>query len=111
VDLQMMGVQIEDSQQFAKALVRAGVDIVDVSGGLCGGMPASLDGIEGFFVPQAQAIKQVVDVPVIGVGGVKRPQYANQVIQDGKVDFIAVGRALEKDPYWAVKAVKSLKAG
>ncbi|MFX1341080.1 MAG: NADH:flavin oxidoreductase [Promethearchaeota archaeon] len=111
VDLQMMGIQIVDSEQFAKALVHEGVDILDVSGGLCGSAPASLEGTEGYFVPQAQAIKQVVDVPVIGVGGVKTPQYANQVIQEEKVDFIAVGRALQNDPYWAVKAVKTLKAG
>ncbi|MFX1566519.1 MAG: NADH:flavin oxidoreductase [Promethearchaeota archaeon] len=110
VDLALMGTQINDSQFFAKALVNAGVDIVDISGGLCGGAPAELAIREGFFVPQAEAIKAHVDVPVIGVGGVKTPRFANQVIRDERVDFIAVGRALRKDPDWAIKAVKYLKA-
>ena len=109
VDLQMMGTQIEDSQQFAKQLAAAGVDIINVSGGLCGSAPSSLATEEGFFVPQAHAIKQSVDIPVIGVGGVKTPQFADQVIREGKVDFIAIGRALKNDPDWAIKAVKFLK--
>ena len=110
VDLALMGNQIEDSQYFGRALENAGVDILDVSGGLCGGAPTELATREGFFVPQAEAIKTQVDIPVIGVGGVKTPHYANQVIQDGSVDFIAVGRSLRNDPDWALKAVKYLKA-
>jgi NADPH2 dehydrogenase len=109
VDLQMMGTQIEDSQQFAKQLVSAGVDILNISGGICGSAPSSLASDEGFFVPQAHAIKQTINVPVIGVGGVKTPQYADQAIREGKVDFIAVGRALKKDTDWAIKAVRFLK--
>lgn len=109
VDLEMMGNQIEDSKQFAKRLSQEGVDIIDVSGGMCGSSPKSFAGQEGYFVPQAESIKQVVNVPVIGVGGVKTPQFADQVIRDGRVDFIAVGRSLKQDPYWAVKAGKLLK--
>ncbi|MFW9832011.1 MAG: hypothetical protein ACFFD8_09570 [Candidatus Thorarchaeota archaeon] len=109
VDLEMMGSQIEDSQQFAKRLSQEGVNILDVSGGMCGSAPKSLIRQEGYFVPQAEAIKQSVDKPVIGVGGVKTPQFADHVIRERKVDFIAVGRALKKDPLWAVKAVKFLK--
>jgi NADPH2 dehydrogenase len=110
VDLALMGTQIEDSQYFAKSLANAGVDILDVSGGLCGGAPSELTGHEGFFVPQAEAIKAYVDIPVIGVGGVKTPQFADEVIRDERVDFIAVGRSLRNDPDWALKAVKYLKA-
>ncbi len=110
VDLELMGTQIEDSQYFGRALANAGVDILNVSGGLCGGAPSVLAVREGFFVPQAEAIKSKVDVPVIGVGGVRTPKYADQAIKDGSVDFIAVGRALRTDADWALKAVKYLKA-
>lgn len=110
VDLELMGTQIEDSQFFSKALANAGVDILDVSGGTCGAAPKKLAVQEGFFVPQAETIKAHVDIPVIGVGGVKTPQFANEVIVDERVDFIAVGRALREDADWAVKAVKYLKA-
>lgn len=110
VDLELMGNQIEDSQYFAKALANFGVDILNVSGGICGAAPTELAAQEGFFVPQAEAIKAHVDVPVIGVGGVKTPEFANQVIREERVDFIAVGRALRKDADWALKAIKYLKA-
>ncbi len=108
-DLDSSGTRIEDSQKFAVKLEEAGIDIIDVSGGLCGGMPAQLQRIQGFFIPQAEQIKKVVDIPVIGVGGIKDPKYANKLIQEEKVDLVAVGRALLKDPDWAIKAVKTLK--
>jgi len=109
VDLQMMGTQLEDSMHFAKALEQAGVDILHVSGGMCGGSPSSLAGQEGYFFPQAEEIRRVVDIPVIGVGGVKNPWFADEAIRDEKVDFVAVGRALKADPFWAIKALKALK--
>jgi 2,4-dienoyl-CoA reductase-like NADH-dependent reductase (Old Yellow Enzyme family) len=78
-DLHPEGTSIEDAMVFARRLVDAGLDIIDVSGGICGSRPSTLQGIQGFFVPQAQKIKSVVNVPVIGVGGIIDPQYANQL--------------------------------
>jgi len=52
----------------------------------------------------------VVDTPVIGVGGIMEPEYADTVIREGKVDLVAVGRALLEDPDWATKAIKKLEA-
>jgi len=103
------GTQIEDSKRFAVKLEEAGVDIIDVSGGICGGAPASLEGTQGFFVPQAQEIKKVVNVPVIGVGGIIEPEYADKIVKEGRVDLVAVGRGLLNDPDWAVKAIEKLK--
>jgi 2,4-dienoyl-CoA reductase-like NADH-dependent reductase (Old Yellow Enzyme family) len=44
------------------------------------------------------------------VGGIKEPDYANKIIQEGRVDLVAVGRSLFKDNNWATKAVKGLSA-
>jgi len=106
-DLDPAGTRIEDSQEFAVRLEEAGVDIMDVSGGLCGSRPAQLGNIQGYFVPQAQQIKKVIDIPVIGVGGITEPEYARKITQKGQVDLVAVGRALLKDPNWAIKAIKT----
>ena len=108
-DLDAEGTKIEHSKRFAVELEEAAVDILDVSGGLCGGSPASLQGVQGYFVPQAYEIKKVVDIPVIGVGGITEPEYANKLIQEERVNLVAVGRALLNDPDWAVKAIKKLK--
>ena len=109
-DLDPAGIKIEDSKKFAIKLQEAGVDIIDVSEGLCGSRPPQLQDRQGYFIPQAQQIKKVVDIPVIGVGGITEPEYANTVIREEKVDLVAVGRALLKDPDWATKAIKTLEA-
>jgi len=108
-DLDPAGTQIEDSQKFAVRLEEAGVDIIDVSGGLGGSRPEQLQDRQGYYVPQAQQIKKVVGVPVIGVGGIKEPQYADRIIREGRVDLVAVGRELLKDPDWASKAIETLE--
>ena len=58
---------------------------------------------------QAKQIKKVVEIPVIGIGRITEPIYANKLIQEGYVDLVAVGRALLKDPKWVIKAIKILE--
>lgn len=108
-DLAPSGTHIEDSVAFAIKLEQAGVDIVDVSGGMCGSEPKQLRSIQGYFVPQARVIKKAVNVPVIGVGGITEAEYADKLVSDGRVDLVAVGRALWKDNKWAEKAFETLR--
>ncbi|MGA8857182.1 MAG: NADH:flavin oxidoreductase [Candidatus Bathyarchaeia archaeon] len=109
-DLAPNGTRIVDSAAFAAKLEQRGVDVVDVSGGMCGSEPKQLRNVKGYFVPQAYEIKKAVRIPVIGVGGITEARYADKLIRDGKVDLVAVGRALWKDPKWAEKALEELKA-
>jgi len=89
-------------------LEEARVDIIDVSGGLCGSRPEQLHGIQGYLIHQAQQVKKAVNIPVVGVGGIKEPEFADNLIREGRVDLVAVGREILKDPEWAKKANKSL---
>jgi 2,4-dienoyl-CoA reductase-like NADH-dependent reductase (Old Yellow Enzyme family) len=107
-DLNPEGIHIEDSQKFSVKLVEYGVDIIDVSGGLCGSRPEHLQRKQGFFIPQAQKIKSVVTVPIIGVGGIKEPRFADNLVKEGKVDLVAIGREILKDPEWTFKAMNIL---
>jgi len=107
-DLAPSGTHIEDSVIFAKTLEQAGVDIIDVSGGMCGSEPKQLRQVKGYFVPQANAIKKAVNVPVIGVGGITDAEFADKLIVEGKVDLVAVGRAFWRDNKWAEKALEKL---
>lgn len=102
------GFTIDEARIFAKKLEEAGVNIIDVSGGLCGSRPSDLAGTQGFFVPLAEKIKKAVQVPVIGVGGIKDPKVADRFIRRNQVDLIAVGRALLRDPDWARNAIDVL---
>ncbi len=108
-DLAPYGTHIEDSVTFAKRLEASGVDILDVSGGMCGSEPRQLRQVKGYFVPQAATIKKAVTVPVIGVGGITEPEYADMLVREGKIDLVAVGRAFWGDSQWAEKAVETLK--
>lgn len=42
-------------------------------------------------------------VPVIGVGSIHTPDDAAFVLEKGKTDFVALGRALVVDPHWVEK--------
>jgi 2,4-dienoyl-CoA reductase-like NADH-dependent reductase (Old Yellow Enzyme family) len=101
------GISISECQTFARELVKAGINIIDVSGGLIGSRPEHMSG-QGYFLPLAQKIKLVVPVPVIGVGGIKDPRFADEAIRQGKIDLAAVGRAILSDPDWAIKAAKAM---
>lgn len=107
-DMMPGGLTIKESRIFAAKLESLGVDIIDVSGGLCGSRPAHLTG-QGYFIPLAEKIREVVEIPVIGVGGIKDPEFADKVIREGRVDLVAIGREMLRDPKWAEKAVNKLK--
>ena len=109
-DLAPHGTRIEDSIIFAQKLEKSGVDIIDVSGGMCGSEPKQLKHVKGYFVPQASEIKKLVSVPVIGVGGITDAEFADKLVSEGKVDLVAVGRAFWRDNEWAEKAIQKLRA-
>ena len=104
------GLTLREGVEAAGMIAEKGVDIMDVSGGLVGGRPEGLEG-PGYFVPHAAAVKDVVDVPVIGVGGIVTAEEADEIIRSGRVDLVAVGRAILKDPKWAARAIDNLSDG
>jgi 2,4-dienoyl-CoA reductase-like NADH-dependent reductase (Old Yellow Enzyme family) len=101
------GSTIDECQAFVRRLVERGINMVDVSGGLIGSRPESIMP-QGSFIPLAEEIRKAVNIPVIGVGGITDPRLADEVIRQGKVDLVAVGRALLADPDWALKAAEAL---
>jgi 2,4-dienoyl-CoA reductase-like NADH-dependent reductase (Old Yellow Enzyme family) len=102
------GITIQEGVEAAKMIVKKGVSIMDVSGGIGGGGMEELEG-PGYFVPYAAAVKNVVDIPVIGVGGIQTADEADKIIRTGNVDLVAVGRAILKDSKWATKALEYLR--
>jgi len=107
-DLDPNGIGKEESAAFAVKLEQAGVDVIDVSGGMCGSDPKQLRRVKGYFVPQASQIRKAIKVPVIGVGRITQAEHADKLVRDGLVDLVAVGRAFLKDPRWAEKALQAV---
>jgi 2,4-dienoyl-CoA reductase-like NADH-dependent reductase (Old Yellow Enzyme family) len=102
------GSTIEDSRVAAQAFEKAGVDLLDISGGFCGYVVPGLTG-QGYFAPLTQAIKEVVSIPVILTGGITEAKAAEEILSQGKADLVGVGRAIYNDSSWAKRAVESLK--
>ena len=107
-DLLPGGITIDDGVEAAKYIAEKGVNIMDVSGGLGGSRGEGLVG-PGFFIPQASEIKKALDIPVIGVGGITTADEADKFIRLEKVDLVAVGRAILRDPKWATNTINYLK--
>jgi len=103
---------IEDVIELARQLEKEGVDLLHVSAGTSETAAMALRMIpplsvpEGCYADMAASVKAQVNVPVIAVGRISSPETAERILQEGKADFVAVGRALIADPYWPEKAYK-----
>ncbi|MBC2724199.1 NADH:flavin oxidoreductase [Desulfosporosinus sp.] len=108
-DFREGGITIEDSQIAAQEFERAGVHILDISGGFSGYIVPGLTG-QGFFAPLSEAIKKVVSIPVILTGGITEVHSAEHLLSEQKADLIGVGRAILNDSQWAEQAINSLRS-
>ncbi len=103
------GLKIEDTKEIAKALEKIGADALHVSACVAASGHLTQPPYyvpEGIFVPLAKEIKAVVKIPVITVGRIRRGEHAEEIVRDGKADFVAMGRALIADPYLPQKTLQ-----
>ncbi|PKL39030.1 MAG: NADH:flavin oxidoreductase [Spirochaetae bacterium HGW-Spirochaetae-1] len=102
------GHDLEFSRWLAPKLVEAGADAIHVSLGVYstpGNLTiASMDVEPGFNLFRARAIKEVVSVPVIGVGRIHDPRLAEDALSRGDADLISFGRQHLTDPDFLNKA-------
>ncbi|AGF56045.1 2,4-dienoyl-CoA reductase-like NADH-dependent reductase (Old Yellow Enzyme family) [Clostridium saccharoperbutylacetonicum] len=103
------GTTIEDSKIAAVEFQKAGIEILDISGGLCGYMVPDKVNEQGYFSEITEAIKEVASMPVILTGGITEPEAAEELVASGKTDLVGIGRAAFKDSMWAKNAIESLK--
>jgi len=105
------GRQMEETLRIARRLEEIGFDALDVSAGITMDAeaftwlapPASFP--QGAFLGDAAEIKRAVGIPVIGVGKIRDPRFAEKALAEGQADFVALGRALIADPEWPNKAL------
>jgi len=97
------GLTVDDTAQFAVLLAGAGVDLVDVSGGIYESAHMIIQGPEapnGGFVVNARRIKQAVGAEVaVSVGQrLGDPYFAAEILRGGDVDYVTLSRAFHADP-------------
>lgn len=101
------GLTPQEAKLAAQQMEQAGVDVIDVSGGI-GGTGRERFSEQGYFVPLAEGIKKMVKVPVIGVGNITEPEYADRIVRDKRVDMVAFGRILLANPEFPKQAAQKL---
>jgi 2,4-dienoyl-CoA reductase-like NADH-dependent reductase (Old Yellow Enzyme family)/thioredoxin reductase len=101
------GFDLAQSIQVAKMLEANGVNAIEVSAGAheTGQVITAPPYYPmGFLSPLSEGIKKAVGIPVGIVGRIHTPDTAEQLLEQGKADLIAVGRGLIADPEWPKKA-------
>ena len=102
------GSKLEDIPIAINSFIENGVDLIDISGGLCRyRSPVSKE--PGYFKELSKIAKDSCDVPVILTGGVKKPKDAERLLEEEYCDLIGIGRAFLMDAEWSKRAVYKLK--
>ncbi len=103
------GWDLAQSIALAKALDARGCHFIDVSSG--GLHPAQKIALApGYQVPFADAIKREVAMAVIAVGLITQPRQAEDILQRGQADAVALARGMLYDPRWPWHAAAALGA-
>lgn len=92
------GLTVNDMQIVVGRLEEAGLDLLDVSSGIGGWRRPDGKAGQGYLVDDAKYLREKSKLPVIGVGGIEKGEFIDQLLQAYQVDFAAVGRAILKDP-------------
>ena len=99
------GLSLEDSLQVGQMLAGAGLDAIELSGGLLTGgkMSPSRTGInseeeEAYFREEAAQFKKSIGIPLILVGGIRSFNVAGRLVEDGVADYISLSRPLIREP-------------
>ena len=105
------GWELEDSIRLARILRGKGVDAIDCSsGGILLRSPTAtvMSRKRGFQVPFASTIRREAGIPTIAVGLIVDAQQAENILQDGHADVVALGRELLFNPHWPLHAAREL---
>ncbi len=93
----------DDAVAFARRLVEAGCDIVDVSTGQVSPDQKPAYG-RSYQTPYADRIRHEAGIPVIAVGAISSYDDVNTIILAGRADLCALARPHLWDPHWTLHA-------
>jgi len=99
------GLSVDESIEAARHMAAAGLNAVELSGGLLTGgkLSPSRPNInraekEAYFQEAARAFKKALDVPLILVGGIRSPAVAERLLEEEVADAFALSRPLIREP-------------
>lgn len=107
-DFQRGGFTEEESMATIRALVEAGIDLIEISGGtyeapaMSGAFQqpkkASTAAREAYFLEFAEKVRAEVQVPLMVTGGFRTAEGMNAALRSGALDIVGLARLLAIDP-------------
>jgi len=96
------GWSMDDTVVYAKQLKARGIDVIDCSsGGLFGSATAArVKRTWGFQVPYAERVRHEAGIKSMAVGLIVDPFFAEDILQKGQADLIAIAREALVNPCW-----------
>jgi 2,4-dienoyl-CoA reductase-like NADH-dependent reductase (Old Yellow Enzyme family)/thioredoxin reductase len=101
------GFKVNEAIEVCKMYQDASVDMIDIT---TGSAEAHWWTSPFMFMPPgcntdvSEAIKRELKIPVGVVGKIFDPYLAEDILREGKADFICIGRGLIAEPHWVNKA-------
>jgi 2,4-dienoyl-CoA reductase-like NADH-dependent reductase (Old Yellow Enzyme family) len=97
------GLTLEDSVRVGIMLQEEGIDAIELSGGLLNNPNLMREKIrseedEAYFKGEARAFREKIQVPLILVGGIRSYHVAEQLVEEGTVDYISMCRPFIREP-------------
>ena len=103
------GWTIDDSVALARVLGEEGVDVIDCSaGGMSDTQPSANPVGYGYQVKYARAIREQSGVKSMAVGMIVHADQAEDILQSGGADLVALGREFLLNPNWPLDAALKL---
>lgn len=88
------GLSLTDGLETAQQMSKEGIDAIEVSAGV--GTPVNVtkegDLERAYYRERAAAVKKVVTIPVMAVGGIRSLEIAESIVNSGDADLISMSR-------------------
>lgn len=102
-DFQHGGFTEEESLATVRAMVDAGIDLVEISGGtyetgVAQPKKASTQAREAYFIEFAEKVRAAVQVPLMLTGGFRSVAGMDAALRSGAVDVVGIARLMAIDP-------------
>ena len=98
------GLTIEDSSRVARAMSEEGIDAIEISGGISGTKEMNIrtsineEQDEAYFLDNARRFREVIDVPLMLVGGMRTPALMERLLEANETDMISLCRPFIREP-------------
>lgn len=104
------GWEVEDTIELVKRLLPLGVDVVDCSsGGLVGSPLRNGETLTyGYQVKFSQMVRKATGARTMAVGLLVHAKHAQEIVQSGDADLVAVAREVLHNPNWPLDAAARL---